>query len=76
MTPKEKAKNLDSTYWNKLFKIQSKITPTELAEQSKQCALICADEILQTIPKEVMSYNPFMMNTDYWKEVKQEINKL
>mgnify|MGYP003668973399 CR=1 FL=1 len=41
-----------------------------------QCALICVDEILQTIPEEVMSYKPFMMNTDYWSEVKQEINKL
>ena len=44
--------------------------------QAKQCALICVDEILQTIPNEVMSYEPFMMNTDYWQEVKQEINKL
>ena len=43
---------------------------------SKQCALICVDEVLENITEEVMTYKPFMMNTDYWQEVKEEINKL
>ena len=66
MTHKEKAKELV----NKFLQIYDGRVP-----QAKQCALICVDEILQTIPNEVMSYEPFMMNTDYWQEVKQEINK-
>ena len=41
--------------------------------EAKRCALICVDEILKNIPEEVMSYKPFMMNTDYWQEVRQEI---
>ena len=45
-------------------------------ENAKQSALICVDEILENITEEVMTYKPFMMNTDYWQEVKQEINKL
>ena len=76
MEAKEKAKQLVDKYWNKLYEIQSRIIPTELTEQSKQCALICVDEILKNITEEVLTYKPFMMNTDYWKEVKQEINKL
>ena len=67
MTAKEKAIELV----NKFLQIYDGRVP-----QAKQCALICVDEILQTIPNEVMSYKPFMMNTDYWQEVKQEINKL
>ena len=66
MTHKEKAKELV----NKFLQIYDGRVP-----QAKQCSLICVDEILQTIPNEVMSYEPFMMNTDYWQEVKQEINK-
>ena len=67
MTPKEKSIELV----NKFLQIYDGRVP-----QAKQCALICVDEILQTIPNEVMSYKPFMMNTDYWQEVKQEINKI
>ncbi len=67
MTLKEKSIELV----NKFLQIYDGRVP-----QAKQCALICVDEILQTIPNEVMSYKPFMMNTDYWQEVKQEINKI
>ena len=70
MTPKEKAKELVDR-----FKWRDYVARMSL-DNSKQCALICVDEILQTIPEEVMSYKPFMMNTDYWQEVKQEINRL
>ena len=45
-------------------------------EEAKQSALICVDEILENITEEVMTYKPFMMNTDYWQEVEQEIIKL
>ena len=65
MTAKEKAKE-----------IAMKFDKYGQTDNAVKCALICVDELLQTIPKEVMSYSPFMMNTDYWIEVKQEINKL
>ena len=76
MTPKEKANNIYSQMleWADdahLYKERNIICIT-----SKKSALICVDEVLQTIPEEVMSYKPFMMNTDYWQEVKEEINKL
>ena len=64
---KEKAKELV----NRFLQIYDGRVP-----QAKQCALICVDEILENITEEVMTYKPFMMNTDYWQEVKQEINKL
>ena len=67
MTPKEKAKELV----NKFLQIYDGRVP-----QAKQCALICVDEVLENITEEVMTYKPFMMNTDYWQEVKEEINKL
>tara|TARA_R110001632_G_scaffold225153_1_gene357987 strand:+ start:560 stop:763 length:204 start_codon:yes stop_codon:yes gene_type:complete len=65
MTPKEKAIDLV----NKFLQIYVCRVP-----QAKRFALICVDEILQTISDEVMSYKPFMTNTDYWQEVKEEIN--
>ena len=69
MTAKEKAKKLVDMFLNEQ-------NDTEEISQAKQCALICVDEILKNIPEEVMSYKPFMMNTDYWQEVKKEINKI
>lgn len=38
--------------------------------QAKQCALICVDEMLREIPKR------FDSEERYWKEVKQEIERL
>ncbi len=38
--------------------------------KSKQCALICVDEILREIPKR------FDSEEIYWEEVKKEIEKL
>ena len=78
MTPKEKAKQLIGDF---------RIHATSRAENdgyceytriesSKQCALICVYYIIASNPHS----NPF--NTEvystikYWKEVKQEINKL
>ena len=42
--------------------------------QSKQCALICVDEMLKNEVNTTMHPNDSIM--DYWKEVKQEIYKL
>jgi hypothetical protein len=40
---------------------------------AKQCALICVDEIMESFNP--LEYYPEDLR-DYWKEVKQEINKL
>jgi hypothetical protein len=74
MTAKDKAKELvekmlgdNNHYLNQNIEIDKLI--------AKQSALICVDEVLENA-KKFLTYNPFMMNTDYWQEVKQEINKI
>ena len=74
MVAKEKAKELVEKYLKKIGPYHAETKTKELAKQS---ALICVDEVLENIsPKRISAYNPFMMNTDYWQEVKQEINKI
>ena len=64
MTPKEKAKELVQLFYNN----QCSHSVTELAYKSaKKCALICVDEILEFHDR---------IDVKYWKEIKQEINKL
>ena len=60
MTPKEKAKELVDRF---------RIGDRNMKSKAKQCALICVDEILET-------YIDLDPKLNYWKEVKQEINKL
>jgi hypothetical protein len=76
MTPKEKAEELIKKYLLKV-KINSKIigesneiiTNGEIILQTAiHCALIAVDEILKVIHTN--------MEDKYWKEVKQEIEKL
>ena len=75
MEAKEKAKELVDMFADGLCE-KLEMYNSEIEIGAKQCALICVDEILKNITEEVMTYKPFMMNTDYWQEVKQEINKL
>ena len=84
MTPKEKAEELverfgrvipfQDTYYSEeeLYKMHKK--------NAKQCALICVDEII-SIPSIQIAYieewsNNSKSKESYWREVKQEINKL
>lgn len=70
MTPKEKAIELVNKYNNNDHLYYS-IT----IEQAKICALIAVDEMLNAdwfIPTK----EDFTRWSDYWKEVKQEIEKL
>jgi hypothetical protein len=65
MTPKEKAfKLVIDKYYN--------LNCISTIEEAKQCALIAVDEILSFIEddREVFNWK------DYYKEVKQEIEKL
>jgi hypothetical protein len=65
MTPKEKAKELYTTYIDYTFGDFN----------CKQCALIAVDEILEDNVDD-MSEELFDIRIEYWQEVKQEIEKL
>lgn len=71
MTAKEKAEDLVDCYkfvfWNEDSECGEEILCTVIA---KKCALIAVDEILN----EYWSHNT--KRRDWWKEVKQEIEKL
>lgn len=64
MTPREKAKELVGRF------LQHRYTN----EDSKECALICVDEILNDNPN-IHSLRD-RLNHKYWTEVKREIEKL
>jgi hypothetical protein len=64
MTPEEKAEDL----FNKMFSSSRSIE----VEQAKKCALIAVDEILNNV-NGALDYES---DIEYWKEVKQEIEKL
>ena len=68
MTPKEKAEELYNKYADE-FNFDD--TYRSYREQSKQCALIAVDEIINIIDAE----DQFILY-NYWQEVKQEIDKL
>ena len=83
MTPREKAEDLVFKLLDKAKHPYKEVT----FEQSRLCALICVDEILEANEKislkdlrETMQTNDILCqltdNAMYWQEVKQEINKL
>jgi hypothetical protein len=72
MTPKEKA----ITLTNKFAKIEPYLPSKDkvlFMYESKQCAIICVDEILNDNPN---IYDSDRLNHKYWKAVKEEIDKL
>ena len=64
MTPKEKAKELFTKYY---FLFPEKQRIDFGYKESKECALIAVDEILN---------NPTPKQKKFWQEVKQEIENL
>lgn len=70
MTPKEKAKQLFDRYADE-FNFDD--TYRGYKEQSKQCALIVVDEIISI---KLLWWQKDTNELDYWKAVKQEIEKL
>jgi hypothetical protein len=79
MTAKEKARELVEKYYGKVAICMncvdvgnSKELDESALNDAKQCALICVDEIISACEyNHVESYN-----TDWWNEVKKEIEKL
>ena len=67
MTPKEKAEELVKKYEPLLYDGYGDFDGYIV---SKQCALICVDEILMS------QHNVWENTIEYWQDVKQEINKL
>jgi hypothetical protein len=67
MTPKEKAKQLVSKF--NFEHTGDSYTIFQNVDESKRCALIAVDEIIQAMDN-VMLPNPFKQ---YWNKVKQEI---
>jgi hypothetical protein len=67
MTPKEKAKELVDRFWELDMLDDNGDLYWIGKENTKQCALICVDEILEEC---------LDIKESYWHEVKQEINKL
>ncbi len=70
MTPKEKARELINKFWNEATYENEEHKPNYT---SKQCALICVDEILEVTPMYKGLLNHKWI---YWNNVKQEIEKL
>ena len=71
MTPEEKALEI----FNKMCSSVDKLLPLDV----RKCALIAVDEILNIIPcYEEYGSNGWVLidNSEYWEEVKKEIEKL
>lgn len=68
MNPKEKAKEIYLKMLNETFEHND---IKECEHTAKLCALIAVDEILK-VGNVIISYNA----TDYWQEVKTEIENL
>jgi hypothetical protein len=77
MTPKEKAQELFNKYATYVVMWTGGV---EVEKQNcKQCALIAVDEIIKSTPQnpsKPLSLMPHFMASQYWQEVKQEIELL
>jgi hypothetical protein len=72
MTPKEKAKELVDKFFEYTYRVKWDIDKNKWEhnfDQSKQCALIAVDEIINTL---LYGYNLI----EYWQNVKKEIELL
>ena len=70
MTPKEKAKELYNKFLNPSG--DTYLYGMLEHESAKECALIAVDEILDMVKHTPIEF----IETDYWQEVKQEIENL
>lgn len=75
MTPTEKAKDLVCMFRPYSYSsdgLNSMEREYQIEDNSKQCALIAVDEMLDVLVRIFESYE----ERKYWEEVKQEIEKL
>ena len=75
MTPIEKANELLDNFW-----LMDKVQPMLSNKQAKLCALIAVDITIRTLNEDIRDLdvrgNILLDLIDYWREVKQEIEKL
>ncbi len=72
MTPKEKAKELIDRFYNHTFNVE-KDTEDNFSS-AKQCALIAVDEVIEQ--NNIWINQTGKGTNNYWKLVKEEIEKL
>lgn len=76
MTAKEKAQEL----FKKMYQVHSMAASDITKYFAKQCALIAVDETIRTLNEDIRDLdvrgNVLLDLIDYWREVKQEIEKL
>jgi hypothetical protein len=78
MTPKEKAKELVDKFRKEFDWVESDYA-IDLYRDTRQCALIVVDEIIELCEFDVIYdvlNQRYMDKLNYWDEVRQEINKL
>jgi hypothetical protein len=76
MTPKEKAEELFSKYYNSIeHTLSEEYSPHEMFVV-KECALIAVDEILSDYKNYLLHANTEYKGLMYWNEVRQELEKL
>ena len=73
MTPKEKAKELFNKLNDKIISFEDVRLRGNGFEMTRQCALIAVDEILNSVKGNFIYSIRF---SEYWRDVKQEIEKL
>jgi hypothetical protein len=79
MTPKEKAEELVHKFKKYSYYPKTNndmLFVNELNNNAQQCALIAVDEILSDYKNYLLHENTAYKGLMYWKEVKQEIEKL
>jgi hypothetical protein len=77
MTPKEKAEELIDKFRSNII---SFLSDNMKDRNAKQCALIAVDTTIQTLNEDIRDLdvrgNVLLDLIDYWRQVKQEIEKL
>ena len=71
ITAKDKAQELYSAMLHKIEGLEG----TDWYESAKQCALIAVDELEKQEAK-LLGYNSERYSSEYWQEVKDEIQNL
>jgi hypothetical protein len=75
MTPKEKAIDLVSKFYSKTDQIG--LLVNTYWTSAKYCALVAVDEIIVELESVEFNYNiKSSLPSEFWQEVKQEIEKL
>ena len=77
MMPKEKAEEL---YWKYYHQTEHYLLQKDESKVAKICALICCDEILLTLNKDIQDINVvgniLLDLIEYWNNVKEELLKM